>query len=290
MKFVNINYLHGLFKKIFRRDIFFRFLRFSKYKILGIPYILNSLKNKQNIFLIYTMGKVASASIYESLKRILPFSKIYHVHFLTKENILWRQQFKNNPSATIVEKHVLKQLNNNKNKRLKIITLVRDIINRDISMMFQNLSSFIDYQKPFREKHIDQLLEKFEDLDHSMSIQWFEKEFERYLGLDIYSLKFNKEKGYSIYQLDNFDLLIIKLENLNSIYKEALEKYINIEFDLLIKINEAKNKNISNLYKIFRNNLNINAKKLEYIYNSKFMKHFYTDIERNELKNKWLNK
>ena len=50
-------------------------------KIIYNP--IDYLKQKNKVFLIYTMGKVGSTSVYNSLKKQLPFAKVFHVHFLS---------------------------------------------------------------------------------------------------------------------------------------------------------------------------------------------------------------
>lgn len=275
----------GIFKKIFRIEILNRLARLLKYKIWSLKHLKLYDDNKNNIFLIYTMGKVGSSSIYETLKSKLAYNQIYHIHFLTKENMYWRDQFKNNKSASIVERYVRKRVSNNKNKKkLKVITIVRDITSRDLSMIFQNYDSFFEKNESINNKKIEDIFEK---QNQDLSIRWFENEFQKYLNIDIYKLAFNKDMGYSIYEFENIDLLVLKLEKLNYCYKDALKKFTNIEFNKLIKVNEAGNKKIAKLYSETKKNIRISSKKLALNYESKYMNNFYTKDEILKLKNKW---
>ena len=105
-----IKFFIGLSKKIFRREIFYRLIRLIKYKILRLRFIKNSFVKRKEFFLIYTMGKIGSSSIYETLRSKLAYNNIYHILFLTEKNIKWRQKLKGNPSASIVEQYVKTKL------------------------------------------------------------------------------------------------------------------------------------------------------------------------------------
>jgi len=95
--------------------------------------------------LIYTMGKVGSSSIYQSLNSSDKF-KPYHIHSLNKKVLLNLKQslIKNQLK---IEKHITESeliLNSlsDSDKEVKIITLVRDPISRNIAAYFQNLDYF----------------------------------------------------------------------------------------------------------------------------------------------------
>ena len=43
----------------------------------------NLLNFSDTLFLVYSMGKTGSSSVYYTLMRDLPFNKVLHVHFLS---------------------------------------------------------------------------------------------------------------------------------------------------------------------------------------------------------------
>jgi len=53
-------------------------------KIKGLPDYIKNYRYRNQIFLVYTMGKVGYSIVYESLKQILPYNNIIHIHFLSE--------------------------------------------------------------------------------------------------------------------------------------------------------------------------------------------------------------
>ncbi|MBN2519294.1 MAG: hypothetical protein JXB17_02220 [Bacteroidales bacterium] len=232
------------------------------------------------------MGKVASSSIYETIKSLLPFNSIYHVHYLTEKNMQWRKEFTNNPATSVLENHVRKKIERNKNKTIKIISIVRDITIRDISMIFQNLKSF-NPDKNWNEYSLNEIEQLHENLDQDLSLDWFKNEFQEFSGFNIYENSFDKEKGYSIFHYNNYDILIIKLEKLNDCYRAALQKFTGIVFKQLLNINETADKKEAEFYQYVKSNIKVSPQRLEKNYTSTLMKHFYTDTEIALFKQKW---
>ncbi len=48
--------------------------------------------------------------------------------------------------------------------------------------------------------------------------EWWNKDFKEYLKLDICTLDFDKDNGYAIYNLERFDLLVLKFECFKNVY------------------------------------------------------------------------
>lgn len=127
------------------------------------------LTNDNNIYLIYTMGKVGSSSIFESLKRKKPYSDVFHVHFLSEnylENILPRRHENFRHNITIGE-NVLAHIDKKPGSRIKIVTLTREPIERAISDLFQNWRHLYD---DIEEVPKIKLKEHIESLQHDYTL------------------------------------------------------------------------------------------------------------------------
>lgn len=231
------------------------------------------------------MGKVGSSTIYASLKKEKPNSDVFHIHFLSKnwlDNILPKEH-KSFHINIRKGKNLREYINNNPIKRLKIITLVREPVIRGISDFFENWETRYDN---IDKLSLDELTSVLEEEDYNYVLNWFNSEFNNYLKIDFYKYKFNKERGYSIYKFKNFDILCIKLEKLNTVSKSALKKYIKKDIEL-IYTNSSEKKTGNQLYKDIKSNYKIPRDKLLELYDSKYMKHFYTDEEINTFVKKW---
>ena len=117
--------------------------------------------------------------------------------------------------------------------------------------------------------------------------QWFDNQLKPIWGIDIYSSPFSKEKGYQIYrQTPKVNLMIIRLEDLNTVAKDAFYDFLGIRDFTIIKTNIGAEKAYSDLYKKFKSlPLPLNA--VNEAYNSRYAYHFYTDQEINAFRNKW---
>jgi Putative capsular polysaccharide synthesis protein len=240
----------------------------------------------KNIYLIYSMGKVGSASIYTSLKQKKPYSDIFHLHFLSDnylKNILPKQPEFFHSNIALGNK-ILRHIKKNKHKRIKVITLVREPVSRSISELFQNWqSSYEDILKIDNQ----QLVSRIENSNFEFALNWFDNEFLEYTGIDIFSLPFDKHKGYSIYTFDNFDMVCMKLESLNAIGEKAMIEFLGEDFNLL-DANMTSQKVTSEKYQYLKDNVKINKEILISLYDSKLVAHFYNQEEIQKFHRRWV--
>jgi hypothetical protein len=231
------------------------------------------------------MGKVGSTSIYFSLKNKLPAADIFHVHFLSdywlKEKLpKTNTYFHGNINYG---KKILYHIQKNPKKRIKIITLIREPIIRDISDFFQNWGSEYNNIDDIGIEKVSQIIE---ENTHEYTLNWFDSEFKNYLGFNIYDIPFNKEDGYSIYNLKNADILCLKLESLNKAGEKSLKEFLGIRINFFNK-NTSLDKVGKNLYLEVKEKYKASKNKLSVVYNSKFVKHFYTAKEIEVFEGRW---
>lgn len=255
---------------------------------------------------LYQPGKVASVTIHQS-----NLLKTCHFHSLACA-------FNSNNSLTDTYKKILVEI---KKRPIKIITGVREPISRDISAFFQGseegdwpimtngniwLYLFSDYSKQ-GEQDIDKLKEKICILDKSLNysfdflckeiienkadeFSWFDYEIKSLFGLDIYKYPFDKEKGYSIIEQDNIKIFIYKYEKINLLEK-AIGEFLNEPEFSFKNGNQGNEKVYAYMYKKFKSEIKLNKKYFDYYYDNNLkLKHFYTDIEIEQFKEKWKTK
>ena len=176
----------------------------------------------KHIIIVYTMGKVGSRTVYEALKKEKPDGDIFHIHFLS-DNWLKEILPKRHVNFHLNIKKgndVLAHLQKQSNKRIKIITLVRDPIMRSISDLFENWKHLYD---DIEKVDVKELESHIQHGYHGFPVEWFNTEFNEYIGFEIYNLPFKQERGYEIYHLNDFDILCIKLERLNEVGVDAIK-------------------------------------------------------------------
>ena len=300
------------------------FRRILKNKIIGSHYLLSrfsyyiwrSMKSTHDrTLVIYQMGKVGSTSILYSLQNACKKHQIFQVHVLTEQGIRIMEKKYWGDRPKIFRKSLLPETEHlynshylkshigslNSQKKWKIITLVRDPIARNVSEFFYSVdtSKANPYLPDFYEKYgspslsLSDLMDKYLTYfcegseDYLLPLEWYDHEFGVALGFDIYSTVFPKDQGYQIIRLNNFDILVLKLEQLSGCYLEAFKQFLGLEnFDLIIA-NTSTQKKYFPIYREFITNINLPTSYVQDLYTSKYVKHFYSDQEIQALQRKW---
>ena len=263
--------------------------------------------------IIFQMGKVGSQTVHRSLKALNLDMPIYHSHLLTRERIAEtenkrkkffrteRQPYLNRPWLNrFLRNQIDKGLNS---KKWKVITLTRDPVARNISTFFENLEfKTIDasqkfeiisdyYDIPATLINLDDL-EKLkalflERMNHNSPLEFFERELKGVFGIDIYKSAFPRYVGYKIYKDKIADVLVIRLETLNECAQKAFKEFLDIDNFSLIVENVSADKIYADLYQRFKDNIVLPNSYIDKLYNSKYMRHFYSEEEINALSEKW---
>lgn len=255
--------------------------RIKKY----IHRILKSLNSDKNLYLVYTMGKVGSTSIYESFKRNKPYVEVHHTHFLSDHwldevlptmNKAFHYNIDHGKKLRAILDHAGK-------RKIKVITLYREPVMRELSNLFQNWKHLYD---DIEQESYAELSSRIEKADYQYALNWFDSEFKNYMDVDLYSLPFNPEKGFEIYTFGKVDILCIKLEQLDEVWDIALKQFTGYNFSLKTE-NISSRKKGSDQYSYLKKNIKLKKLKLDAIYQSKYIKHFYSQNEIDSFYSKW---
>ena len=272
--------------------------------------IYKKAKKFKNSVIIYQMGKVGSSTIMNSLNNL----SIDNIQIHSFENYTdpmypcknkkrnWKQYNINFSPLKLnkqirsfftikIYRQLLDYYRKKGSKKIKIITLVREPVGREISRFFQNIEAITYYNryilKGEKGKNLQEMYLKYNN--KYSTVNYFDEEFFKFTGIDVYNYPFDKEKGFSLIEKDNISLLILKLEKLNDL-TPILKSFIGNEKFELEKSNETSNKWHYILYKDFIKNYYPEKEHLDYIYSSKYIKHFYTGDEVEKFRKKWLEK
>jgi hypothetical protein len=249
----------------------------------------------QTPIIVYQMGKVGSSSVMKSLKKaILP---LFHAHFLLK-NADNRSFY--NPNVYEIlelklgrEKQVRRgEFLYNKiivpKKQVKIISLTREPIGRNVAAFFQNFERETGKkyeQSNFTPQELGDIFVNF--FPHSIPLNWFDNNFKPFLGIDVYEYPFPKEQGYLKINKDNMDLLILKLETSDSVKEKAIAEFLGLKEFKLVRKNVGQDKNYRDMYKQFKQNLKLTLSYVEEMCSSKYFNHFYTEEEIRKVYSRW---
>jgi hypothetical protein len=257
-----------------------KLVEFKKHYNKVVRYLNKDLDNC--IYLVYTMSKVGTTTLSKSLVAALPKAHVFHLHFLED---YWID--KCSEDENVYNKRVRNEFLDfralNPHKKIKIITMVRDPISREISGIFQNWDFSFGKRN---EILLPELLAYVQELKFELPLTWFSTEFNKYLNFDIFSKPFNHKKGYTLYKQKGVDVICLKLERLNDAGEKAIGRFIGLPISLKTE-NRTSEKSQSQLYDALKRNFKANAKTIELVYNSNYVKHFYSPKEIDEMKMKW---
>ena len=258
---------------------------------------LSNLHHRDPI-IVFTMGKVGSKSIAESIHAILPKVPVYHVHYITQEGLAFHKHVSLSPHRLQLGRphwtgHYLRKEINKNHHIWNVITLVRDPIARNISAFFYDIKRWIpnfdDSYVDSTEK-IDMIKNVFlEEFPSEIPLTWLDQELKDIFGVDVYNSQFPLSIGYQLYSGVHANLLLIRLEDLNNVIDEAMKKYLNIDDFKLLKANIASESRYSGVYRKFLSQVSLPEDYVTKMYSSRFAKHFYSINELEGFRTKWLN-
>lgn len=244
---------------------------------------------------VYQMGRVGSTSVKYSLEEYYKSHfleiPVFHGHFLNEFETLEKRAKKDLESTT----NFMKDLVNvelafskvlykiKKNDKVKIISLVRDPIARNVSTFFYALDEFIPNWEERRNKEnlsVDVLQQIFLNKQNYAltAFHWFEEQMEPVFGIDVYASPFPMEKGYKVYSSPKADLLLLRLESLDDCAQEAFDEFLGIPDFKLSKVNTGESRKAGELYRLFKEKP-LPREYVEWSYSFKLALHFYTKEE-----------
>lgn len=274
----------------------------------GAQIWLDRRRGKQ-LLMAHTMGKVGSTTITASLKarRIRQTMAMYQPHFVSEEGMAFAERLSSEgvggwarltrkERRGFLRNHLLnRELSRMRaaGERVKVITMVRDPVATNLSGLFHNYIWWpADVKALCAERSagcLDALRQYFlARYPHDVPETWFDMEVRTLYGVDVYAEPFDRERGYHIYRSDFADVLLLKLEKLNECASVALRDFLGLEDFQLVESNTAEDKSYADLYKSFRREVALPESYLDEVYGTRFSRHFYTPVEIDAFRRKWL--
>lgn len=244
-------------------------------------------REKKQLFLIYSMGKVGTTTVYSLIKNQYPEYPIIQVHFMSEHLIksvipTWDPELHCN---ILIAQKAYELIDTHPNHRLKIISMIREPMAREISNIFENSKALFHVDSI--DLSFSQLKEYLDKCDHQYALNWFDSEFKSYVGFNIYNHSFNKRRGYSIYRARKADILIIRTENINASLVEAVCKFCGLKLELSDSANTIEQKQGKELYYKLKEEYDLSLEKLKLLYKSRLVRHFYTHAEIDGFVRRW---
>lgn len=232
---------------------------------------------------IYQMGKVGSSSIMTSLEKY--GIKAYQIHVMNfPKGKAITPGFKTAiKHGWYVNKKLIKP-----RYPLKIITLVREPIGRNISAYFENLNAIWQANNAHKKVCGKDLIEGFLDkYEHSVPLCWFDREFNEVLGLNVYEHEFPHELGYLNIKTAHYDILILQAELEDKKKEECIANLLEIEDFSLSRGNVGSKKEYAEQYNDLLKTIILPDEYIHRMLDSKYAKHFFSGEQIEKYKCKW---
>ena len=210
---------------------------------------------------VYQMGKVASTSIFRSLQNSKYSGAVLHAHSFDR--------YHDSPEVRCFYKYHSEHL-----PTIKLVSLVREPVSRNISAFFQNFRRDTGKRIENCELNFRELKQLFlKNYPHEIPLIWFDNNIKRNFAIDVYDYPF-PACGHQNIRHGNADLLLMR-HDLDDQHKEALiGKHIGDTQFVLTNENVGSAKQYAEYYDAFRR-LKLPLEHLYYLASSKYMHHFF---------------
>lgn len=256
--------------------------------VLAVKHLKLFLFPSKPIILIFTMGKVGSLSIYSSLKKKMWKHAVFHIHTLDNEEVLYQYKQLKEKKQLPDSRNPIPLLNKYLSKRkVKIITLVRDPIERNISAFFDAFEFLAGTKEEDYSGNIEDLEQIYhKTFFHEYPLNWFQNQFHKGSGIDIFKHTFSIQEGYDFIENNNTSVLLLRSDLENSKKERIIGEFCAVDCF------QIKNTNVNSrdLYFEFKNGMKFSKDYLEEIYNSYWAFHFFSEEERTQAIKKWVKK
>jgi len=240
--------------------------------------------DKPNLVVVHSIGKVGSYSIYKSIQAIGPID-VLHTHQLNQDTITDFVKKHGTPGHIKDSLYFLNEIP--LDVPVKLITPVREPVARNISAFFENLKVF-GFNPPYEEIDVDVLLNGFmERYPHDLPSTWFDDQYEKPLGIDVFSHSFGLGEEGTVITSGRFEVLLLRLEDSNKVWEERIRAFLGLTDFKLKSLNVGDGKDYGGVYGTFKSRLALPVAFLDQMYSTTFARHFYSDEEIESYRKKW---
>jgi hypothetical protein len=276
----------------------------------------SSQRAAEGPILVYQMGKVGSNSIHAGLRQALPHVEIAHSHLLDPRSFAhYERWFDGDPRlpdalvastrAQIAEGRALRARLDGTGPRWRVVTVTREPLAHLVSVLFHHLEVFARLADAGSPPRLDALhafavesLRRWAaapaspDRDPAraaltLASRWFDEEPAAVLGLDVHATPFPFARGYARHRTRRADVVVLRVEDLGWAAADAMRSLCGIEAFTAPAENRAQDRASGPLYAEYLRAYRFPAPLVAAIYDTRYARHFYSDVERAALTDRW---
>jgi hypothetical protein len=229
---------------------------------------------------VHTMGRVGSTAIHEPLRRFQGF-ETYHTHAFSETELDRALRTRTRWDAHLKDSLAVLHGEMPYNPSIRLISIVRDPLARNISAFFNNLPA------RFADAGTATLIDRFVNhWRHDWPLNWFRQEVKETLGLDVMAEPFDFSRSEQVIANERVSMLVIRAENSDTVKSRNVSEFLGLERRIPIGHANAGSK-FGPAYAAFKAEFRAPREMLDMLYGSAFCRHFWTDGERTAMRRKW---
>lgn len=219
---------------------------------------------------VFQMGKVGSHTISGALQDASYDGRVIHLHWVT--DLVHGYPSNRLPYSSI--------LVHPRERPVKVISAAREIVSWTLSGMFH-------YHGAATLNVADAVAmveERFWSQCHD-GMRWFDHRY--FCDLDVYAHPFDHDSGWSRIQHEGIDLLLYRQEDLPRL-EAPLATFLDLDALRLPQRNVGDDKGYADLYRKVMREFRVPGNLLSSLYDTAYMRHFYSDAERERAYARWV--
>lgn len=243
---------------------------------------------------VYTMGKVGSTTVYDALSASDMADCVFQVHSFNPERLAEARQrrarYNMGASLNIIESEaLLEQMRSRPEHPIKLITLVRDPIAREISAMFETrwlAQHVLDEHGNFLvEKTVNYQIAQLTGPESCQSFfTWFDWQVRDVFGIDILETPFPKERGWQVYRNGAVEMLLIRLEDFSRIGPATIAEFLEMSGPIEYPASRVRREES---YPLVRDRVKLPVEVCERLFRSPLMTHLYDEAAIDGMISRW---
>lgn len=257
------------------------------------------LQTRDPALLVHQMGRAGSMTTVNTLRAAGLTMPVFHTHWLNSASVAKRLEWVSGKPETRHPLNMRTSLRVSQEIRDKgprhrdwhLVTVFREPVARNLSVFFLSVEAFIpDFFRRYANGSLshDEILDTFlERFPHDQPLRWFDEEVRDVFGLDVYRHPFPQDKGFQIIRDAGTSILLIKVEKLNTCYREAFAAYLDLSIPELEQTHITERDPSYSMYGDFISRVELPHAYLDRLYNAPFATHFYSTAEIEALRSRW---
>lgn len=255
-----------------------------------------------NPIFVYQIGRCGSTTTWRSLEAVTD-AVVLRNHYMT-DDPRWDENIKAIEKQHNLKFHLRKWskvnyidkvMRANDGKRWKVICTIRDPGTRSMSRFFHSQHGYLRHG---REEPLEETLavlakryKKMQDQQVKEMSAWFGNNLTPFTGINILDHPFSTEKGYTIYEGDEHDVLVLRLENIDTTAKDAFREFLGLDNVPIIHSNStnvAEKGALKPFYNEFKEVIEPDLEYLDRLYSLDWVVHCYSKEEIKKMKAHWV--